>query len=73
MGILEMLGLRKSKPEPVTGRTVKVGPNETLKKIAKREYGDENEWERIYDVNKWRIDDPEILHPGQDLLIPDKK
>jgi nucleoid-associated protein YgaU len=71
MGLLEKLGFKKAKA-PASGRTIKVGPNETLKKIAKREYGNENEWERIYEINKWRIDDPEILHPGQDLFIPDK-
>ena len=72
MGLLEMIGLRKAKPAAGAGHTVRVGPRETLKTIAKREYGDENEWERIYQVNKWRIDDPDVLHPGQDLLIPEK-
>ncbi len=72
MGLLEMLGLRKAKVAPATGKTVKVGPGDTLKKIAKREYGDENLWEVIYTPNKWRIDDPDVLHPGQDLFIPDR-
>jgi len=51
-------------------KTVKVGPGDTLKKIAEREYGDPDQWEKIYKANKWKIDDPESIYPGMDLLIP---
>jgi nucleoid-associated protein YgaU len=70
MGILETLGLKKKAVAPVTGRTIKVGPRETLKSISKREYGSEDHWMKIYDANKWRIDGDEVAI-GQDLLIPD--
>jgi nucleoid-associated protein YgaU len=71
MGILETLGLRK-KPAAAapTGKTIKVGPGDTLKKLAKREYGDEHQWTVIFEANKWRIDGDEVV-VGQDLLIPD--
>lgn len=69
MGILEALGLKK-KAAPPSGKTIKVGPRDTLKSIAKREYGDENLWTKIYEANKWRIDGDEVA-PGQDLFIPD--
>lgn len=71
MGILESLGLRKSKPAAApSGKTIKVGPRETLRSIAKREYGDETKWLKIFEANKWRIDGDEVA-PGQDLFIPD--
>lgn len=69
VGILEALGLKK-KAAPPSGKTIKVGPRDTLKSIAKREYGDENLWTKIYEANKWRIDGDEVA-PGQDLFIPD--
>jgi nucleoid-associated protein YgaU len=70
MGILESLGLKKKPVAPVSGRTIKVGPRETLKSIAKREYGSEEYWTKIFEANKWRIDGDEVAI-GQDLLIPD--
>ena len=70
MGILEKLGLKKQAPAPATGKTIKVGPRETLRSIAKREYGDEQMYLKLYEVNKWRIDGDEVV-PGQDLFVPD--
>ena len=70
MGILEALGIRKKQAEPPKGKTIKVGPRETLRSIAKREYGDEEQWVKIYEANKWRIDGDEVV-PGQDLFIPE--
>jgi nucleoid-associated protein YgaU len=70
MGILESLGLKKKAVAPVTGKTIKVGPRETLKSISKREYGSEEHWTKIYEANKWRIDGDEVA-VGQDLMIPD--
>jgi nucleoid-associated protein YgaU len=72
MGILESLGLRKKKEEPVSGKTIKVGPRETLRSIAKREYGTEEAWTKIFEANKWRIDGDEVV-PGQDLFLPGVK
>lgn len=74
MGLLDKLfGGSKSKQaaEPAKPkRVVKVGPGDTLKKIAEREYGDPDQWEKIYKVNKWKIDDPDSIYPGMDLEIP---
>jgi nucleoid-associated protein YgaU len=71
MGILESLGLRKKPVAAVTGKTIKVGPRETLRSIAKREYGTEEAWTKLFEANKWRIDGDEVV-VGQDLLIPDQ-
>lgn len=51
-----------------TTYTVKSG--DTLSAIAEREYGDAGEWRRIYEANRDRIDNPDLIHPGQELRIP---
>ena len=43
---------------------------DSLSKIAKREYGDMNQWRRIFEANKDQISDPDLIHPGQTLRIP---
>lgn len=45
---------------------------DSLSKIAKREYGDANEWKRIFDANKDILKDPDKIFPGQKLKIPPK-
>jgi nucleoid-associated protein YgaU len=49
---------------------VKAG--DSLSKIAKREYGDANEWKRIFEANKDTLKDPNKIFPGQKLKIPAK-
>ena len=43
---------------------------DSLSKIAKREYGDANEWKRIYEANRDLLKDPNKISPGQKLKIP---
>ncbi|MCC6609089.1 MAG: LysM peptidoglycan-binding domain-containing protein [Burkholderiales bacterium] len=45
---------------------------DSLSKIAKREYGNANEWTRIFEANKDIIKDPNKIFPGQKLKIPPK-
>ncbi len=47
-----------------------VKKGDSLSLIAKREYGDANKWRRIFDANKDKIKDPDLIHPGQELKIP---
>ena len=51
-------------------RTYQVQAGDTLSKIAKQEYGDANQWRRIYDANKDLLKDPDKIYPGQTLKIP---
>lgn len=51
-----------------TTYTVKSG--DSLSAIAKREYGDAGKWRRIYEANRDTIDNPDLIHPGQELRIP---
>ena len=45
---------------------------DSLSRIAKREYGDANAWNRIYEANRDIIKDPDLIYPGQTLEIPAK-
>jgi nucleoid-associated protein YgaU len=47
-----------------------VGPNENLGSIALHYYGDANQWQRIYDVNRNVIPNPNDLTIGTRLSIP---
>ena len=53
------------------GRTYVVVAGDSLSKIARREYGDPQQWRRIYDANRDIIKDPDLIHPGQTLRIPE--
>ena len=49
-----------------------VKSGDSLSKIAKREYGNANEWNRIFEANKDILKDPDKIYPGQKLRIPAK-
>lgn len=51
-------------------KTYTVQKGDSLSKIAKQEYGDANQWRRIYDANRDLIKDPDLIHPGWTLTIP---
>ena len=59
--------------EEQTMQTYTVVAGDSLSKIAKREYGDANAWNAIFEANKDQIKDPNLIHPGQKLKIPPKK
>ena len=48
--------------------TVKSG--DSLSKIAKNLYGDAQQWHKIHQANLDQIKDPNLIHPGQKLIIP---
>ena len=51
-------------------RTYTVVAGDSLSKIARREYGDESKWPRIYEANRGTISNPDLIHPGQVLNLP---
>lgn len=51
-------------------RTHVVVSGDSLSKIAKRIYGDANQWPKIYEANRDVIKNPDLIHPGQILKIP---
>ena len=52
-------------------KTYVVVKGDSLSKIAQRFYGDAQDWKRIYEANRDQIDDPDLIHPGQELRIPE--
>ena len=52
-----------------TTYTVKSGDN--LSKIAKQFYGDPGKWKKIHAANAEKIPNPDLIHPGLQLPIPD--
>lgn len=57
-------------PQVEQPRTVTVQAGDSLSKIAKREYGDANKWHAIYDANRDKIKNPDLIHPGQVFTLP---
>ena len=55
---------------PVVNRYHIVLPGNTLWGIAKKYYGKGYLWHRIYEANKEKIKNPNIIYPLQKLLIP---
>jgi nucleoid-associated protein YgaU len=53
------------------GKTYTVKSGDSLSKIAKHFYGDANKWHRIYEANRDKIKNPDLIHPGQEFTIPD--
>jgi outer membrane protein OmpA-like peptidoglycan-associated protein len=54
----------------VSTKEYTVQKNDTLWKIAAKEYSDGKQWRRIYNFNKDRIKNPSRLLPGQKIILP---
>jgi nucleoid-associated protein YgaU len=52
-------------------RSYVVQSGDSLSKIAKKFYGDANAWHRIFEANKDRIKNPDLIQPGWKLEIPE--
>lgn len=69
-------GSSSTAPAPATNtgsaaRTYTVVSGDSLSKIAKHQYGDAGKWHAIYEANRDKITNPDLIHPGQVLTIPD--
>jgi len=53
-----------------TQHTVKSG--DSLSKIAKHYYGNANQYTAIFDANTDQLKNPDMIHPGQILKIPNQ-
>ena len=51
-------------------RVYVVQSGDSLSKIAKEELGDASRWPEIFELNKDKIKDPNLIHPGQELKMP---
>ena len=55
---------------PKAQDTYKVEPGESLSDIALRIYGTAGAWEQIYNANRDRLETPDRIAPGQQLVLP---
>ncbi len=55
-------------PEAVKEYTIERG--DTLSKIAKKFYGNAGDWKKIYEANKTTIKNPDLIYPGEKIIIP---
>jgi nucleoid-associated protein YgaU len=53
-----------------SSRTYTVQPGDTLSKIAKEFYGNANEYNRIFEANRDKLQNPDKIEAGQQLVIP---
>ena len=51
-------------------QTYTVVSGDSLSKIAKHFYGNANAWKQIFEANRDKISNPDMIHPGQVLTIP---
>lgn len=58
-------------PPKAAERTYTVAAGDSLSKIAKKMYGDANQWKKIFEANKDKVKNPDLIHPGQVLRIPE--
>jgi len=57
-------------PEAAASRTYRVNEGDNLSNIAQQVYGDAAQWQRIYEANRDKISDPNLIYAGQELQIP---
>lgn len=63
--------VEKTTPSPQPKQEIyTVQKGDSLSKIAKKYYGDMNQWKKIFEANTDKIKDPDKVQIGQSLVIP---
>ena len=57
---------------PPLGHGYTVQPGDSLSKISKKLYGQADRWKEIWEANRAKIPNPDLIHPGLELQIPPK-
>ena len=52
------------------GRTYTVQPGDSLSKIARQFYGNASDYMKIFNANRDKLQDPDKIRAGQELVIP---
>jgi len=61
----------ENKAVPPAVRVITVQPGSTLWAIAREKYGDGVMYVRVYEANKDRIRNPDLIYPGQVFVVPE--
>ena len=74
------ISIDSSLPQPATtgeasrnrssGQTYTVKPGDSLSKIAQQFYGKASEYNKIFEANRDKLNDPDKIQAGQELVIP---
>jgi nucleoid-associated protein YgaU len=59
-----------AEPAAPAFKSYTIQSGDSLSKIAKREYGNANDWRRIFEANQDTIKDPDKIFPGKTIKIP---
>ena len=65
-------GSKPSAGSTPLGHGYTVQPGDSLSKIAKKLYGEADRWKEIWEANRAKIPNPDLIHPGLELQIPPK-
>lgn len=63
-------GSSSTAPAADQAQSYTVQSGDSLSKIAKHVYGDANKWRTIFDANRDKIKNPDLIQPGQVLTLP---
>lgn len=55
---------------PSAPQTYIVQPGDSLSAISEKVYGEAKYWDTIFAHNRDKISDPNLIYPGQELIIP---
>ena len=66
-----LLATRDGRPEPPQMSVVTVQPGSTLWAISRERYGRGILYVRVFEANRDRIRDPDLIYPGQVFELPD--
>ncbi|NOT40080.1 MAG: LysM peptidoglycan-binding domain-containing protein [Alphaproteobacteria bacterium] len=56
--------------EKPKSRVIRVRRGDSLWRISKRHLGNGKKWAKFYRLNKRKIDNPDLIYPGQTLILP---
>jgi nucleoid-associated protein YgaU len=51
-------------------QVIRVRRGDSLWRIARRHLGNGKKWDKFYRLNKHKIDNPDLIYPGQTLILP---
>ena len=54
-----------------SARSYTVQTGDTLSTISRRFYGDANQYMKIFQANRDKLSNPNVIKPGQELMIPE--
>ncbi len=69
----ELKPATRAEKSPVGGTTYVVGEGDSLIKIARHVLGDAARWKEIYELNRDRLESPDLIRPGMELRLPAAK